>query len=199
MISTQNSFRFQQACFPRAPYSVNTCMLQLMQCFLQLMDRFSSHGLEQPCYALSRPRFGQPSGHINPGQSFNEFFGPPGFENVAPGFNHANAGTGGGQRAVDVARQFVGERSWDIKGRMPFFRRAGGLNLNCADFVSAALQNAGLLGGHEVNVTKLEKRLIREGWVRIPAEQAGPGDVAITPSRGHVELCQGNGRTIGSN
>lgn len=104
-----------------------------------------------------------------------------------------------GHSAVATARQFIGERSWDIKGRMPHFRRAGGLGRNCADFVSAALQSAGMLGKHEVNVGRLEKRLIKEGWVRIPNSQAGPGDVAITRSRSHVELCQGNGKTIGSN
>ena len=105
----------------------------------------------------------------------------------------------GGQRAVDTARQFLGQRSYDIKGRMPHFRAAGGLTNNCADFVSSALRSAGMLGGHEVNCRRMEQRLLREGWRRIPAQQAGPGDVAFNQSRGHVVLCQGNGMMIGSN
>jgi hypothetical protein len=105
----------------------------------------------------------------------------------------------GGQRAVDVARQFLGRRSRDIKGQMPHFQAAGGLTNNCADFVSSALRSAGMLGGHEVNCRRMEQRLLREGWRRIPASQAGPGDVAFNQSRGHVVLCQGNGMMIGSN
>lgn len=105
----------------------------------------------------------------------------------------------GGNAAVQTARQFLGQRSYDIRGRMPHFRAAGGLTNNCADFVSSALRSAGMLGGHEINCRSMEGRLRREGWVQIPASQAGPGDVAFNPSRGHVVLCQGNGMMIGSN
>lgn len=105
----------------------------------------------------------------------------------------------GGRAAVDSARQYLGRRSWEVRGEMPNFRAAGGRTNNCADFVSAALENGGMLGGHEVNVGRLERRLEREGWERIPASEAGPGDVAFTASRRHVELCQGEGMTIGSN
>lgn len=118
----------------------------------------------------------------------------------APVYNGplGNAGPGG-QGAVATARQFLGQRSRDIRGRMPHFRAAGGLTNNCADFVSSALRSGGMLGGHEVNCRRLEQRLIREGWRQIHPSQAGPGDVVFSQSRGHVELAQGGGRTIGSN
>jgi hypothetical protein len=126
------------------------------------------------------------------------FGGAPGMGGVAPG-GYVPPSSQGGQRAVDVARQFLGRRSRDIKGEMPHFRAAGGLTNNCADFVSSALRGAGMLGGHEVNCKRMEQRLLREGWRRIPAQQAGPGDVAFNQSRGHVVLCQGGGKMIGSN
>jgi hypothetical protein len=175
--------------------------MALLQSFMELLNMFSSQnsgGLAQP-----RLHFGAGPAPTQPGQSLSTFLGNSGnplTSGTPSAFNSAPAASGsGGHRAVQTARQFIGERSWDIKGRMPYFRRAGGLTRNCADFVSAALQNGGMLGGHEVNVGRLEKRLLREGWVRVPNEQAGPGDVAITPTRSHVELCQGNGMTIGSN
>ncbi len=105
----------------------------------------------------------------------------------------------GGMAAVQTARQFLGQRSRDIRGQMPYFQAAGGLTNNCADFVSSALQSGGMLGGHEINCRRLEQRLQREGWVQIPASAAGPGDVAFNTTRGHVVLCQGNGMMIGSN
>ena len=105
----------------------------------------------------------------------------------------------GGQRAVDIARQFLGQRSFDVKGRMGPFSAAGGMTNNCADFVSSALVAAGRLSRKNVNCKSLERQLQREGWRQIPADQARPGDVIFNQSRGHVQLSQGGGRQIGSN
>jgi hypothetical protein len=108
-------------------------------------------------------------------------------------------GNGSGNSTIELARQFLGQRSIDVRGRMGPFSAAGGLTNNCADFVSSALVASGRLSRKEVNCKRLEQRLIREGWRQIPADQARPGDVAFNRSRGHVQLCQGNGRQIGSN
>ena len=194
-------------------------MLQMMQMLLQIMmsivggGQMGHGGHPMP---FGNPGFGQgggmpggcgcgggsPMGNFLGGApgygGHSGYGGAPGMGGVAPG-GFVPPSSQGGQRAVDVARQFLGRRSRDIKGEMPHFRAAGGLTNNCADFVSSALRSAGMLGGHEVNCKRMEQRLIREGWRQIPAGQAGPGDVAFNQSRGHVVLCQGGGKMIGSN
>ena len=201
-------------------------MLQMMQMLLQIMMSIMGGGMGQMGggfpMPFGNPGFGQgggmPMGGMNMGGGSpmgNFLGGAPGYGGGAPGYGGGMPGYGGmpgvapggyvppssqgGQRAVDVARQFLGRRSRDIRGQMPHFQAAGGLTNNCADFVSSALQSGGMIGGHEVNCRRLEQRLMREGWRRIPANQAGPGDVAFNQSRGHVVLCQGNGMMIGSN
>ncbi len=106
-----------------------------------------------------------------------------------------------GNDAVELGRKFIGQNSADIKGKLPKFTAAGGQTNNCADFVSSLLENTGKLQGHHVNVKSMEQALIKQGWRRIPASQAKPGDVWMNHSRGHVELvtAAGGTRTIGSN
>lgn len=135
---------------------------------------------------------GMPGGNYGGGGNY-------GSGGVAPGSPFTGNPSEGGAAALNSARSFLGQRSRDIRGQMPNFRAAGGLTNNCADFVSSALQNGGMLGGHEVSVKKLEQRLIREGWRQIPQSQARAGDVIFNQSRGHVQLAQGNGMQIGSN
>ncbi len=135
---------------------------------------------------------GMPGGNYGGGGNY-------GSGGVAPGSPFNGNPSEGGQAALSSARQFLGQRSRDIRGQMPNFRAAGGLTNNCADFVSSALQNGGLTQGHEVSVRRLEQRLIREGWRQIPQSQARAGDVIFNQSRGHVQLAQGNGMQIGSN
>ena len=112
-------------------------------------------------------------------------------------------GPGGntGSAAVDLGRQFLGQNSIDVRGRLPNFRAAGGQTNNCADFVCSCLQSTGGIQGHFVNVRGLEQALIRQGYHRVPASQAKPGDVWINPSRGHTELVATPGATqlLGSN
>lgn len=206
--------------YPGAGMMGSNPMLQMMQMLLQIMMSIVGGGqMGQGAHPMpfGNPGFGHgggmggcgcggasPMGNFlggAPGFGGSPGFGGGGFPGVggaAPG-GFVPPTSQGGQRAVDVARQFLGQRSYDIKGRMPHFQAAGGLTNNCADFVSSALQSAGMLGGHEINCKRMEQRLIREGWRQIPASQAGPGDVAFNPSRGHVVLCQGNGMMIGSN
>ncbi len=123
--------------------------------------------------------------------------------------NTGNTGTAGGvtpsgnsgSDAVELGRKFIGQNSADIKGKLPKFTAAGGQTNNCADFVSSLLESTGKLQGHHVNVKSMEQALIKQGWRRIPASQAKPGDVWMNHSRGHVELvtAAGGTRTIGSN
>ena len=202
-------------------------MMQMIQMMLQMMmqlmgAQMGQMGPGQYPMPFGNPGFGNgggmPMGGCGCGGPMGNFLGNGGIPNFGgvPNYggngNYGSAPMGGpsfngfvppssqgGQRAVDVARQFLGQRSYDIRGRMPHFQAAGGLTNNCADFVSSALRSGGMLGGHEVNCRRLEQRLIREGWRQIPANQAGPGDVAFNQSRGHVVLCQGNGMMIGSN
>ena len=106
-----------------------------------------------------------------------------------------------GQAAVDDARKFLGKPSQDLKGQLDNFQAAGGRTNNCADFVSAHLMNNGLLQGKQVNVDKLREQLQREGWSKVDAADARPGDVAFYNSKRHVELVSeaGGTKSIGSN
>ncbi|MEQ8169161.1 MAG: peptidoglycan amidohydrolase family protein [Candidatus Eremiobacterota bacterium] len=137
-----------------------------------------------------------------PGGAYSGAYAGPGGAGAIAGGGPL-AGSGSGVAAVNTARRFLGRNAIDIKGQMPHFTAAGGQTNNCADFVSSALESQGLLRGHEINVERLEQSLLRQGYRRIPPEQARPGDVWINQSRGHTELVQGvqRGRvsTIGSN
>jgi hypothetical protein len=108
---------------------------------------------------------------------------------------------GSGQDAVDLAKQYLGHNAIDIKGKMPHFTAAGGQTNNCADFVSSALEATGRVKGHHINVVAFEKSLVSQGYERVPKEQARPGDVWISGSKGHTELVAeaGGNRLIGSN
>ena len=129
----------------------------------------------------------------NYGNYDNGSYGGPGAAGGFQGDGSAGAAT------IELARRHLGTRSIDLKGRMGPFSAAGGLTNNCADFVSSALVATGRLSRKNVNCKSLEQQMLREGWRQVPAEQARPGDVAFNQSRGHVQLCQGNGRQIGSN
>ena len=175
-------------------------MAQMLTTVMQIMmSLVSSQTGHNPGQALpfGNPGFGQAGsfpqmGSFSGASPTSGFLGN-GTSSPALGSPHNVMGSGlpssrGGQGAVDIARRFLGQRSRDIKGKRPHFQAAGGLTNNCADFVSSALRGAGMLGGHEINCRRLESRLQREGWKRIPASQAGPGDVAFNQSRGHLSL-----------
>lgn len=76
-------------------------------------------------------------------------------------------------------------------------------NVDCANFVSAVLQQSGLIDWHTNSVGDLKGRLEAQGWREVPASQARPGDVAIIDGNQHTELVNSNdnGRVglIGSN
>jgi len=143
--------------------------------------------------------------------------GVPGMGGGSPGMGGTggigpNGGTpgSGSAGAVGWAEKFLGHDSSSIKGKLPNFDAAGGITNNCADFVTACLENSGDLTGlsklEQVNVKALEKALINKGWKQVSRDQAQPGDVCMNASRGHVELvsksaAQNGGKVecIGSN
>jgi len=100
-------------------------------------------------------------------------------------------GSGSGADAVNLGRQFLGQNSIDIKGKLPNFTAAGGQTNNCADFVSSCLESKGLIQGHHINVGEMEQALKKQGYRQVPLNQAKAGDVWMNSSRGHTELVQG--------
>ena len=132
-----------------------------------------------------------------------------GWGSVAPGSGSGSTGamsgtspSESGNAVAALAEKFLGRDSASIKGELPHFTAAGGRNNNCADFVSSLLESNGKLSGHYINVGRLEEALKNQGYHQVSADQAQPGDVWISSSRGHTEIVEkaGNPPTlIGSN
>ena len=79
-----------------------------------------------------------------------------------------------------------------------------GYNCNCANFVSAVLQNVGLLNGHYIGVSALKSAMKSEGYKKVSRAQARPGDIWINTNGGShteivVENANGKIKLIGSN
>lgn len=108
---------------------------------------------------------------------------------------------GTGQRAVDIARGYIGQASRNVD--MPNYNAPGGNTNNCAAFVTGALKTAGKIDWTEAGVSNgnLREHLLADGWREIPGTEAKPGDVKISSSGGHTELVSeaGGTKTIGSN
>jgi hypothetical protein len=109
------------------------------------------------------------------------------------------AGSFSGSRTVDVAQE-LGIDQWRAD-RWP--------NLMCACFVSSMLRSAGYLAFNpnvHVYPADVERAALETGWQPIDASRAGPGDLAIMPTRGasgHIELVSHRHRSglvlLGSN
>ncbi|MBQ9241930.1 MAG: C40 family peptidase [Proteobacteria bacterium] len=79
-----------------------------------------------------------------------------------------------------------------------------GYDCNCANFVSAILQNAGLLSGHYIGVSALMSNMASEGYKKVSRANAKPGDIWINTTTGsHTEIVASNVngqiKLIGSN
>lgn len=125
---------------------------------------------------------------------------------AASGPGQAGAGSGGAAaRAVAIAKQFEGQDSKSIKGKLPGFTAPGGNTNNCAAFVSACLEHTGALpkGGGSASVSTLRGKLKSAGWKKVPANQAPKGSVWMTAEGkgSHTELVASTGgkSTVGSN
>ncbi|MGV8930833.1 MAG: LysM peptidoglycan-binding domain-containing protein [Luteimonas sp.] len=112
--------------------------------------------------------------------------------------------SGNDGKTIDIAKQFLGRNASDLKisGQLPMESWVPN-DVNCANFVTAVLQKAGLINFHDNTVSGTASRLQAQGWQRVPASQAKPGDVCILNNGGHIELVAsnagGNVKLIGSN
>lgn len=113
-----------------------------------------------------------------------------------------------GGNAAAIAEQFLGRNAGELKhsDELPMQSWVPN-NVNCANFVSACLQKAGLInaGQASASVDQLASNLKGDGWQTVSLQDARPGDVVLMQRDGqsHVVLFAGfeNGqpRFIGSN
>jgi hypothetical protein len=192
-------------------------MMQMMMMMMQMQQQMMMQqqmggmgmnmGMNMGGMNMGMNQMGFPQGMFPQTMGTRDFMGVQGgmpgmgYPQLTNQLNGTQASPGSGQAAVNLARQFAGQESYRIKGQMPNFTAAGGQTNNCADFVSSALESTGRLQGHHINVGELEQSLLKQGYVQVPANQAKPGDVWISQSRGHTELVSqaGGTSTIGSN
>jgi LysM domain len=139
----------------------------------------------------------------------------PGGTQAAPtqGPTQAGPGTRGpGGSPFEIAQRHLGKNAGDLK------REAGGVgsdmedwvpnNVNCANFVSACLEQAGQItnGQHDNSVMGLQRKLDADpDFRRVSLQDAKPGDVVSmkTPGGQHVVMFagwkDGKAQFIGSN
>ncbi|PBS13533.1 peptidoglycan-binding protein LysM [Lysobacteraceae bacterium NML93-0792] len=113
-----------------------------------------------------------------------------------------------GNNAAAIAEQFIGRNAGELKfsDELPMESWVPN-NVNCANFVSAVLQKAGVIepGQASASVDQLANNLKGDGWRTVSLQDATPGDVVLMQKNGqsHVVLFAGfeNGspRFIGSN
>lgn len=96
-------------------------------------------------------------------------------------------------QAVSLARKYLNYTTKDLLGKLTYLtdlsKNSGtnnGYNLNCANFVSAILNEVGLIHKHVVGCSKLRQVCTSEGYQIIPKSEARPGDVWINSH--HTEL-----------
>ncbi len=113
-----------------------------------------------------------------------------------------------GNNAAAIAEQFIGRNAGELKhsDELPMQSWVPN-NVNCANFVSACLQKAGLIDASQASasVDQLANNLKGDGWQTVSLANARPGDVVLMQRDGqsHVVLFAGmeNGQPkfIGSN
>ena len=113
-----------------------------------------------------------------------------------------------GGNAAAIAEQFIGRNAGELKfsDELPMESWVPN-NVNCANFVSAVLQKAGVIepGQASASVDQLASNLKGDGWTTVSLQDAKPGDVVLMQRDGqsHVVLFAGfeNGtpKFIGSN
>lgn len=113
-----------------------------------------------------------------------------------------------GNNAAAIAEQFIGRNAGELKhsSELPMQSWVPN-NVNCANFVSAVLQKAGMIDASQASasVNNLASNLKADGWQTVSLADARPGDVVLMQRNGqsHVVLFAGfeNGQPkfIGSN
>ncbi|MBN9420145.1 hypothetical protein ABS71_01850 [bacterium SCN 62-11] len=103
-----------------------------------------------------------------------------------------------GPRVARDARRLEGTPAVELTGKLRGFRNTTGMsetsygtNNQCANFVSTFAHRLGLKG-HFLVVPDLERALQKQGWQRVSAAEARPGDVWMSDS--HTELVTGRER-----
>ena len=98
-------------------------------------------------------------------------------------------------QAIALARKYLGCTTKDLLGKLKYLKDLSknpgtnhGYNLNCANFVSAILNEVGLIDKHVVGCSKLREVCLSCGYQVIPKSQAKPGDVWINSH--HTELVE---------
>ena len=127
---------------------------------------------------------------------------------AAPGTVGGPGAITGSNNAAAIAEQFIGRNAGELKysDELPMQSWVPN-NVNCANFVSAVLQKAGVIdpGQSSASVDQLANNLKGDGWQTVSLQNAQPGDVVLMQRDGqsHVVLFAGfeNGRPtfIGSN
>lgn len=112
---------------------------------------------------------------------------------------------GSSSGAVSLAQSYLGRYESDLQ-RAGVTRRGVSLSHSCANFVTSMLNRSGAIDFHSDSVSDLSQRLQSQGWRRVSAANAKPGDVWIcngAHGESHTELVASNdnGRVtlIGSN
>jgi len=97
-----------------------------------------------------------------------------------------------GDKVASAARHWSGTKARDLTGQLSGFadttgmpETGYGLTNQCANFVSTFAQRLGLKG-HYLSVPQLREALERQGWKKVSAQNAKPGDVWMSDS--HTEL-----------
>ncbi|MCW5870797.1 MAG: hypothetical protein KIS61_26295, partial [Candidatus Eremiobacteraeota bacterium] len=100
-----------------------------------------------------------------------------------------------GERVAEDARSLKGKSARSLTWKLPGFQNTTempatnyGTNNQCANFVSTFARRLGLKG-HYLVVPDLERAMKKQGWQRVSAADARPGDVWISDS--HTELVTG--------
>ena len=119
-----------------------------------------------------------------------------------------DGGVAGSNNAAAIAEPFIGRNAGELKysDELPMESWVPN-NVNCANFVSAVLQQAGMIepGQASASVDQLANNLKGDGWQTVSLQNAQPGDVVLMQRDGqsHVVLFAGfeNGQPkfIGSN
>src|SRR5690606_19310966 len=97
----------------------------------------------------------------------------------------------GGNNAAAIAEQFIGRNAGELKhsDELPMQSWVPN-NVNCANFVSACLQKAGLIDGSQASasVDTLASNLKGDGWKTVSLADAQPGDVVLMQRNGQSHV-----------
>jgi hypothetical protein len=102
-----------------------------------------------------------------------------------------------------MAKQYLGQPSTSLKGKLDNYTAAGGAGNDAADFVSGILANTqGFRKDQsDAGMDAFKQHLVQQGWKKVDKAQAKAGDVVFFNGNQHAELVtkDGGSQGIGSN